>query len=94
MMKKEKTGHKTRITKLVILQQTTNMSSKNNWKAAAWTITFSTIKTSKREEKDKTEGPPKEVIATPSSRESQTLSIGIGEYGIKAAGEENLATFF
>ena len=69
------------------------MSSKNQGRGAKWTCTFPTTTTSARDEKDKTEGPPKEVIATPSSKGSLTLSIGIGEYGMKAAKEGNVATF-
>ena len=37
--------------------------------------------------------PPKEVITIPSSKLSHTSSIGIGEYGMKAAKEGNAATF-
>jgi len=100
MTKKATNQHSTRDTKLLILQQATSMSTKRHPKAASWTITTPATMTSnqekkntEREENDKERGPPKEVIATPSSKESQTSSIGIGEYGMKAAKEGNVATF-
>ena len=50
----------------------------------------------KREEKkdnDGNKGPPKVVNTVPSSSQSQTSSIGIGEYSMKAAKQGNAATF-
>ena len=51
----------------------------------------------KREEKKdnegNTKGPPKVVNTVPSSSQSPTLSIGIGEYSMRAAKQGNAATF-
>ena len=94
-------GNKTKITKVLI--HPTNMGRNNN--QPPWTINFNqNLSNTGKKPGDKQEreerqndvngGPPKEVNTVPSSsHQSQTLSIGIGEFGMKAAKQGNATTF-
>ena len=47
----------------------------------------------KKDNNEDRKGPPKVVNTVPSSSQSLTSSIGIGEFGMKAAKQGNAATF-
>ena len=91
-------GNKTQITKELI--HPPNMGRNDN--QPQWSINFNPThlstgkagdKKGDKKENDGSGGLPKEVNTVPNSSQSQTSSIGIGEFSMKAAKQGNAAIF-